>query len=501
VPAVSPEIQRVILHIDMDAFFASVEVHDNPSLVGKAVIVGGDGARGVVASCSYEARAFGVRSAMSSIEAKRRCPHAVFVSGRHARYGEISEQIHAVFSEVTPIVEPISLDEAFLDVTGAVRRLGSGPTIAAQIRSSILAATGLSSSVGIATSKLVAKLASEAAKPHVERLSGTVRQVRISLRNPSSPAIIGAVCRSIGVVEVVAGSEVEFLHAHHARSLWGVGPATMERLARFGVVTVGDIAELPRETLVRAVGASAGNHLHQLSHGIDRRFVVADRQTKSVGHEETFSVDVNDVGQLHIEVIRMADAVGRRLKRAGLSGRTVTLKLKWPDFSLTTRSVTLREPVDGGSAIADAADRLLRNESLSHRIATDGVRLLGVTVASLQTNHASLQTNDASPAAGPVLPSRLSGDDGGSLPQLSLFDDAPSEVVADSRSKARPVSSSEARSQASARLDDIVAAIRDRFGDSAVAPASLLQDGHVRVRTDQLDNPWDASGASDHTKK
>jgi DNA polymerase IV len=463
---------RSILHVDMDAFYASVEVLDDPSLAGKAVIVGGEGARGVVASCSYEARAFGVRSAMSSIEAKRRCPHAVFVGGRHGRYGEISEQIHAVFADVTPLIEPIALDEAFLDVTGARRRMGSGADIAAHIRATVFEVTGLQCSVGVATSKLIAKLASEAAKPSVETVRGRTPRsahVAVSERAPNDGRVtVGAVCPSPGVVEVASGDEREFLHAHHARALWGVGPATMERLARFGVNTVGDIAQLPRETLVRAVGKAVGEHLHQLSNAIDERAVEPDRLTKSVGHEETFASDVRELSVMKVEVQRMSDAVGRRLKRAGLAGRTVTVKIKWPDFTMTTRSSTGTRAIDGGSLIADIAQGLLAEPELADRIARHGVRLLGVSVANMAT--------DKPDAKAIVAIAETS-------PQLSLFDTGPTAA----EDRASPPQN--------ARVDDLVAAIRDRFGDNAVAPASLVRDGSVRVRSDQLDNPWDASGS------
>ncbi len=394
---------RAVLHVDMDAFYASVEVLDDPSLRGTALIVGGEGPRGVVASCSYEARAWGVRSAMSSVEARRRCPHAVFVPGRHSRYGQVSAVIQQVFASMTPLVEPIALDEAFLDVTGAQRDREPWE-LGASVRAAVADATGLTCSVGVATSKLIAKLASEAAKPVVDRPGPgpSAGQVVVRRRRPDDGRdLVGSTCRAVGVVEVAAGDETAFLHPHPARALWGVGPATMQRLARFGVRTVGDIAALPRDTLVRSLGDSLGMHLHRLSQADDPRPVEPDRPTKSVGHEETFDRDVASVEELHVEVIRMADAVGGRLHRAGLAGRTVTLKVKWPDFTQTTRSRTLDRPTDGSTAIAEVALALLHEPEMAARVVAQGVRLLGVSVANL-------------------------GEEG-PAPQLSLFDQPPAE--------------------------------------------------------------------------
>ena len=276
---------RTILHVDMDAFYVAVEVLLDPSLKGKAVIVGGEGARGVVASCSYEARAYGVRSAMASVRARRLCPHAVFVRGDHARYGEYSTRIHEIFHAFTPAVEGIALDEAFLDLSGSLRLFGSGSLAAVAIRDRVLRNVGLSCSVGVATSKLLAKLASEAAKPPIAKIgTSAASSPGTAATGPAEPPPIpGARRVAPGVVAVELGDEITFLHAHPARALWGVGPKTIERLERFGVATIGDLARLPEATVVGALGTSNGRHLHALAQAIDDRPVESDRAVKSIG--------------------------------------------------------------------------------------------------------------------------------------------------------------------------------------------------------------------------
>ncbi|MEM8906161.1 MAG: DNA polymerase IV, partial [Actinomycetota bacterium] len=279
---------RTILHVDMDAFYVSVELRRRPELRGRPVIVGGSGERGVVAAASYEARAYGIHSAMPSVRARRLCPHLVVLPGDHQLYGEVSGQVHACFAELTPTIEPIALDEAFLDVTAARRRLGDGTTIAHELRRRIRAELDLGASVGVATSKLLAKLASEAAKP--------------------SAGIDGPV-PGPGVFEVPPGDEVAFLHPHPVQALWGVGPATLRKLSALGVATVGDLSEIPLDALVAAIGDAHGRHLHRLSHAIDPREVEADRATKSISHEETFAHDRHELETLLPDLAHMADAV------------------------------------------------------------------------------------------------------------------------------------------------------------------------------------------------
>jgi DNA polymerase-4 len=352
-----------ILHVDMDAFYASVEVLLDPSLKGKAVIVGGRGARGVVAACSYEARMYGVHSAMPSGRASRLCPHAVFLAPRFDQYGEFSHRIHEVFLRYTPLVEGISLDEAFLDVRGSIRLFGSGPTIGHAIRTAIAEEIGLPASVGVATTKFLAKLASEAAKPSADR-----RGIK-----PGA-----------GVFVVEPGTELAFLHPLPVRALWGVGPATYKKLATLGVDTVGDLAATPLATLVGVLGDAIGHHLHELSWARDPRRVEPDRPVKSVSHEETYAVDLHTIAALSTEALRLSDGVASRLRKAELAGRTITVKVRFHDFNTITRSRTLPEPVNDALVIARTANELL--ESIDPG---PGVRLLGVGVSNLAHGAAS----------------------------------------------------------------------------------------------------------------
>ena len=346
-----------ILHVDMDAFFVSVELLDEPSLRGRPVVVGGAGQRGVVAAASYEARAFGVHSAMPSTRARRLCPHAVWLRGRYWRYQEVSTAVFDIFRSMTPLVEGISLDEAFLDVAGARRLLGDGPAIAAEIRRRVLDEQGLTCSVGVAPRKLTAKLASERAKP------------KASIEGP----VLGS-----GVHVVEPDDELAFLHAHPVGALWGVGPATLARLDRLAVKTVGDLAHLPVEAVVAALGSSAGHHLHALAWAHDERPVVPDNRAKSIGHEETFANDHHSHASLDRELVRLGDAVATRLRKAGVSGRTVQVKVRFNDFRTITRSETVAEPLDEVQALLKVARRLLATVD-----PTPGVRLLGVSVAQL----------------------------------------------------------------------------------------------------------------------
>ncbi|HEX6393235.1 MAG TPA: DNA polymerase IV [Acidimicrobiales bacterium] len=423
---------RAILHVDMDAFYASVEILDNPELAGKAVIVGGAGARGVVASCSYEARAYGVRSAMPSSRARRLCPHAVFVAGRYDRYAEVSAQIHAVFESFTPLVEGISLDEAFLDVTGSIRLFGPAPEIARMIRERIRSDLHLGCSVGVAPSKFLAKLASEAAKPHAS-LKGIV---------PGD-----------GVVVVSPGQELSFLHPLPIEALWGVGPATAERLRRLGVTTVSDLATLPAATLEGAVGRAAGSHLLRLANGIDDRPVEPDREVKSISHEETYAVDRVDADGLHAEAVRMSDAVAARMRKSGLTGRTVTIKIRYGDFRTLTRSRTLPRWVQDGQAVASVAGELLETIDLA-----DGIRLLGVGVSNLTADKLE-----------PV--------------QMELFAESGTDQESGTRPDNRDRWTAETSTTDRWRsATGAVDSIRDRFGDSAVAPATTVGDRGIRIK-------------------
>jgi DNA polymerase-4 len=346
---------RVILHVDMDSFFASVEVLDNPTLRGLPVIVGGSGGRGVVAACTYEARMFGVHSAMPSAVARRLCPQALFVDGRYHRYVEESKKLHAIFETVTPLVEGISIDEAFLDVTGSQQLLGDGHTIATEIRRRVEEDLRLTCSVGVARTKLIAKLASKAAKP-------------VATREGVTPGP--------GVVEVRPEDELGFLHPLPVRALWGVGPVTGRKLAALGIVTVGDIARLPDGALERYLGRSQGSHLANLSRGDDPRPVEPEQAAKSIGHEETFAADLWDRGDLEARLGRMVDASATLLRRSGLAARTVNLKVRFSDFRTITRSHTLSSPLDATAAISAVATALLDSVERNQ-----GVRLLGISLS------------------------------------------------------------------------------------------------------------------------
>jgi DNA polymerase-4 len=336
-----------ILHCDLDAFYASVEQLDDPDLVGRPVIVGGLGPRGVVAAASYEARRFGVHSAMPTSRARRACPDGVFLAPRFDAYHDASRAVMAILRSYTPLVEPIALDEAFLDVSGVRRRFGTGPEIAAAIRFRVRAETGLTVSVGVATTKFLAKVASDQAKPD-------------------------------GLLVVEPGTELAFLHPLPVRHLWGVGPATQRRLAALGVRTVGDLAAMGEETLVAALGHARGRHLHALAHNVDDRAVEPERVVKSVGHEETFPVDHTDRDVLLREVARLADRAASRLRAGGHRGRTVVLKVRYGDFRTITRSRTLAAPTDRTADIAATARTLLAGVDV-----TAGIRLLGVSVQQL----------------------------------------------------------------------------------------------------------------------
>jgi DNA polymerase IV len=341
-----------ILHVDMDAFYASVELIDRPDLRGRPVIVGGGGSRGVVLSATYEARAFGVHSAMPMGRARRLCPKALVVEPQHGRYSEVSRGVMEIFRSITPYVEPLSLDEAFLDVTGAIRRLGSPAVIATLIRNRVADEQQITCSVGVAVTKFVAKLASGRAKPD-------------------------------GLLVVPRDETVAFLHGLSVGALWGVGERTEEVLARLGLRTVSDIAHTPVDTLRRALGEAVGTHLHELAWGRDPRKVVPEHVEKSIGAEETFSRDVDDPEVVLREILRLSERVAARLRANDAVGRTVVLKVRFADFTTITRSRTLPEHTDVGRIVyATARDLFLRLGLDRARLRLVGVRVEGLAPAS-----------------------------------------------------------------------------------------------------------------------
>jgi DNA polymerase-4 len=415
------------LHIDMDAFFASVEVLDDPTLAGKPVIVGGAGARGVVASCTYEARRYGVHSAMPSVRARQLCPEAIFLSGRHSRYAEVSGELHKVLADITPMVEPIGLDEAFVDVAGAVRLLGPPAHIARGLRRRVRDDLHLECAVGIGRSKMIAKLASRAAKPRASR---------------------GGLEPGPGVFLVEPADELEFLHGHAVEALWGVGPATATRLHDLGVRTVGDLAALPLDTVVRRLGKASGVHLAALSRGEDPDPVNPNRPNKSIGHEETFSEDLVDPHELERHALRMAESVATMLRGAASSARTITVKIKFKDLSLVTRSHTMERPITTGGAIGQVAAALLAGVDPG-----EGIRLLGVSASGLAA---------------------------GGLDQLSF--DLGDGLREDNESAT-------AREQSWQDATAAIDAIRDRFGRGAVGAASMVTEEGIQVPA-RRDAPW-----------
>ncbi|MFF7331611.1 DNA polymerase IV [Streptomyces sp. NPDC008150] len=338
-----------ILHLDMDAFFASAEQGSKPSLRGKAVVVGGLGPRGVVSTASYEARVFGVHSAMPMAQARRLAPHAAYLVPRFGLYRAISDQVMALLRELSPLVEPLSLDEAFVDLeaAGSAWDEASARLVGAKLRADIRAVTGLTGSVGLAASKMLAKIASEEAKPD-------------------------------GLVVVPPGTERALLGPMSVRILPGVGPATGDHLRRAGISTVEEIAEAGEDELVRLLGKAHGHALYAMALARDERAVVSERGTKSVSVEDTYDVDIHDRLRVGMEVQRLADRCVGRLRAAGLSGRTIVLKLRRYDFTTLTRSETLRGPTDDPAVVREAAARLLESVDT-----TGGVRLLGVGVSGL----------------------------------------------------------------------------------------------------------------------
>jgi DNA polymerase IV len=389
-----------ILHVDLDAFYAAVEQLDDPELRGKPVIVGGLGNRGVVSTASYEARPYGVHSAMPTARARRACPHAVFLSPRMARYSEKSREVMAILGDITPLVEQLSVDEAFLDVAGARRRIGPPAQVASVIRERVRAEAGLSASVGVATTKFLAKLASDLAKPD-------------------------------GLLEVSPGDERAFLAPLPVSRLWGVGPATLKKLDRMGLRTIGQVAELDEQHLVHALGGSLGAHLYALARNDDPRDVVPGRDAKSIGAEETFDTDLRTDAACDRELVRLADRVGSRLRMAGLVARTVTLKVRFADFETRTRARTLPDATDVSTVLLDTARALIAEFTVAR-----GIRLLGISCSQLGAE----ETVDQ--------------------PMLLLDDEAS---AADDRIRRR------------AAVERAVDGVRDRFGARSVRPATLVE--------------------------
>ena len=385
----------MFLHVDLDAFFASVEQLLNPEIRGLPVIVAGVGRRGVVSAASYEARAFGVRSAMPTAVARQRCPQGIFVQPRSNEYGRLSDDVMAILRSITPEVEPVSIDEAFIAVDGIRRLHGDALTVAQLIRRRVKIETGLTISVGVATTKFLAKIASDLSKPD-------------------------------GLLVVAPGDELAFLHPLPARRLWGVGPKTMEKLDRIAVHTIGDIAALPFEALCHAVGRAAGEHLHALSHNVDPRSVVVQRNAKSIGNEETFSYDLHTRDAINRELLRLATKVAGRLRASEVAASVVTVKLRFEDFTTITRSRTLHEASQQSAQVVAIARELVADIDVAR-----GVRLLGV--------HCSVLTQPSSEHQG-------------------TFDLA-----------------APAFDERQARIDSVVDAVRAKFGRDAVEPAALVR--------------------------
>ncbi|KPK27390.1 MAG: hypothetical protein AMK69_10550 [Nitrospira bacterium SG8_3] len=385
---------KAILHLDIDAFYPSVEVLDNLELKGKAVIVGGPRARGVVSSASYEARQFGVHSAQPMATAMRLCPKGIFLPVRMARYKEVSRQVFKIFHLFTPLVEPVSIDEAFLDVTGSTWLFGAPEEIAATIKGMVHEETGLTVSAGLAPSKFVAKIASDLDKPD-------------------------------GLTVVWSDQVQAFLDALPIDKMWGVGKQTQVRLHGLGIRTIGDLSRFPPEVLEKQFGKH-GTKMHQLALGIDERAVFPWSEAKSVGHEETFSRDILERDGARKEILSLAEKVARRMRQEGVSGRTITLKVKYKDFVQVTRSTTLPVLTSDGHTLFSNACGLMDKTDVGRR----PVRLLGVSVSQL--SHCSV-----------------------SAEQLSLFGEGET---------------SSKRKDLNAALDSV----SERFGEDALRPATLL---------------------------
>ena len=336
-----------ILHVDMDAFYASVAEKDNPKLKGKAVVVGA-GRRGVVSSANYEARKFGIRAAMPVYKAKALAPHAIFISPDMARYEEVSSQVMKIFEEVTPLVEPISLDEAFLDVTGSKRLLGSGRQIADLIRRRVEEQEGITCSVGIAHNKFIAKIASNHCKPN-------------------------------GILEIDPEKVLDFLHPLAAKEIWGVGPKTNEQLMKMGLLTVGDIANTPRSTLIRVLGQASGSSLYELAWGRDYRDVETEQVEKSISASETFDLDLDSQEEILKEFLRLTERGVERMREKGFATNTISIKVRFSDFKTISRSKTVDLPITGTQEIFEVVKNLYLSLNLDRVL----IRLVGISLDSL----------------------------------------------------------------------------------------------------------------------
>jgi DNA polymerase-4 len=421
-------LRPAILLVDMDSFFASVEVRADPSLRGKPVLVGGSSRRGVVASCSYEARRFGIHSAMPMATAMRLCPDAIVLGGDLAKYAQVSRQLHRIFRDVTPLVEPLALDEAFLDVTGAIGLLGSPLSMAREIRRRVSDELKLDCAVGIGPSKMVAKLASKQAKPRI---------------------IDGQVVPGTGVVAILPDELRGFLDELDVRALFGVGPATAATLERLGIERVSELARLDPELLVRHLGRAQAQGLVALARGEDDRPVVPEQQAKSIGHEETFVEDVYDRAILASRLRRHAVAVAGALHDASRRGRTVTVKVKDGALKLRSRSHSLSMGIDDHRAIDSVAQALLESMDIA-----EGVRLLGLSLSNL--------------------------DDASQPQQLQLDVDLADEA---------PGARAEQLQADRAALEGAIDEIRARFGRHSLGSASALGVEGLRVPT-QRDVPF-----------
>jgi DNA polymerase-4 len=341
------ELFSTILHIDMDAFYASVAEREDPTLRGKQVVVGA-GARGVVLSANYAARKLGIRAAMPVSRAQRMAPQAIFVKPNHALYSEISSHVMQIFHTYTPLVEPISLDEAFLDVTGSRKLKGTGREIAEKIRAEVSATQGITCSVGIASTKFIAKLASQHCKPN-------------------------------GLLEIEPDRVLEFLHPLPVSAIWGVGPKTNEELLRLGLRTVADIANTPRSTLIRALGEGAGASLYELAWGRDYRDVSPDEPDKSISAAETFAADIDDPDEILREFLRLMEKATSRMRKRDLAAQTISIKVRFADFKTITRSKTLELPLVGVQECYEVAKKLYESLKLDRA----RLRLVGVALENL----------------------------------------------------------------------------------------------------------------------